>query len=118
MELDEFFDGYDQSRRLFDTLLRMIGELGPVQLNVTKSQVAFRRRKAFAWTWVPGKYLRGKFAPLVVTISLPGKDTSPRWKEIVEPYPGRFIHHLELYSVEDLDEEVRGWLLAACQAAN
>lgn len=89
----------------------MIGEFGSVQVRVTKSQVALRRDKAFAW--MPGKYLRGRSAPLVLTISLPGKDASPRWKEIVEPYPGRFNHHLELYDVEDLDEEVRDWLLAA-----
>ena len=118
MELDEFFAGYEQSRQLFDALQEMVEKLGAVELRVTKSQVAFWCRKAFAWAWIPRKYLRGKTAPLVVSISLPGRDASPRWKEIVEPYPGRFMHHLELYSVEDLDEEVQGWLQAAWRMAN
>jgi hypothetical protein len=49
-------------------------------------------------------------APLVLTLSFPYRHGSPRWKEIVEPAPGRFTHHLELYSTADIDDEVTGWL--------
>jgi hypothetical protein len=42
---------------------------------------------------------------------------SPRWKEIVEANPGRFTHHLELYSKDDVDEELRSWLQDAWTAA-
>jgi hypothetical protein len=45
------------------------------------------------------------------------RSDSPRWKEIVEPAPGRFTHHLELYDVADVDDEVRGWLRQAWEAA-
>jgi Domain of unknown function (DUF5655) len=117
MTLDEFFEGYEQSRQLFDALCSMIEALGTVELRVTKSQIAFRRNRAFAWAWVPAKYLRGKTAPLVLTLGLSGKDKSPRWKEIVEPRPGRFVHHLELYTLGQLDDEVRGWLQAAWRGA-
>lgn len=79
-------------------------------MRVTKSQVAFRRRWAFAWAWRPGKYQRGKVASLVLTLSLPDRDSSRRWKEIVEARPGHFTHHLELYAVEEIDEQVRAWL--------
>ena len=57
-------------------------------------------------------------APLVLTISFMKRDPSPRWKEIVEPTPGRFMHHLEVYSTEDLDQQVREWLSVAMAAAN
>ena len=113
LTLDEFFAGQELSRQLFDALRGVIEELGPVELRVTKSQIAFRRNQAFAWVWMPGKYLRGKTAPLVLTVSLPGQDASPRWKQIVEPAPGRFIHHLELFTVSQIDNEVRAWLRAA-----
>ena len=106
MMLEEYFEGYELSRQLFDVLRVRIEALGPVEMRVTKSQVAFRRKKGFAWAWVPGKYLRGKTAPLVLTLSLPGRDGSLRWKEIVEPKPGRFTHHLEIYTVDEIDEEV------------
>ena len=61
--------------------------------------------------------MRGNTAPLVLTIFLPRHDTSRRWKEVVEPAPARFTHHLELTDAADLDEEVRGWLREAWQAA-
>jgi hypothetical protein len=55
-------------------------------------------------------YLNGKVAPLVLTFVFHTKDASPRWKEIVEPSPGNYTHHLELFSVNDIDDQVRAWL--------
>ena len=117
MTLDEFFAGYEKSRPIFEALREAIEELGPVEMRVTKSQVAFNRKKAFAWAWVPNRYLHGKYAPLVLTLGFRYRDPSPRWKEIVEPYPGHFTHHLELYSIEDINNEVCLWLRAAWEAA-
>ena len=117
MTLDEYFAGQPDSRLIFDALRSAVDALGPVQIRVTKSQVAFRRQRAFAWAWMPGMYLRGKHAPLVLTLSLRRRDPSPRWKEIVEPAPGRFTHHLELRSTADIDDEVRSWLQEAWAAA-
>lgn len=115
--LEEFFAGWEQSRALFDALRAAVEAVGPAQVRVSKSQVAFWRKKAFARAWVPGKILRGRGAPLVLTLSLSARDPSPRWKEIVEPYPGRFTHHLELYEAADIDAEVSGWLRRAWQEA-
>ncbi len=118
MTLDEFFKNHPDARQLFEALRRLVAELGEVELAVTKSQVAFRRKKAFAWAWMPGMYLRNRpVAPLVLSLSLPARDPSPRWKEVVEPARGRFMHHLELYSADQLDDEVRQWLLRAWQMA-
>ncbi len=113
MTLDEYFEGRATSRQLFDSLRGVIESIGTAEIRVTKSQVAFWRRKAFAWAWIPGKYLHGRGAPLVLTLSFRHRDASPRWKEIVEPAPGRFTHHLELYSASDIDDEVRAWLQEA-----
>jgi Domain of unknown function (DUF5655) len=110
MTLDEFFTGHKESRRLFDAVLSTMEAIGPVELRVSKSQIAFRHGKAFAWVWIPGKYLRRKTAPLVLSLSFRKRESSPRWKEIVEPSPGRFMHHLELYSINDIDNEVHDWL--------
>jgi predicted transport protein len=117
MTLDEFFSGREESRQIFDTLRAAIDALGPVDVRVTKSQVAFRRTKAFAWAWVPDRYLRGRHAPLVLTLSFTKPNNSRRWKQIVEPAPGRFTHHLELHSGSEIDHEVRCWLHEAWQAA-
>lgn len=118
MTLDDFFAGQEEPRRIFDALSAAVEAVGPVEVRVTGSQVAFWRQRAFAWAWVPGKYLRGRdLAPLVLTVALRRWDASPRWKEIVEPRPGRFTHHLELRSAADIDEEVGAWLREAWEDA-
>jgi hypothetical protein len=114
ISLERYFAGRDPvSRELFDVVRSAIESIGPATMRVTRSQVAFRRRRAFAWTWLPGQYLRGDVAPLVLTIALPLRDASARWKEVVEPRPGRFTHHLELRSVADVDGQVLAWLREA-----
>ena len=115
--MEAFFAGQETARHLFDTLRELVESIGPAALRVTKSQVAFRRRKGFAWAWRPGQYLRGQVAPLVLTVALPERDLSPRWKQVVEPRPGIYIHHLELYASSELDGEVAEWLRRAWEAA-
>ncbi len=117
MTPDDFFLGQVESRAIFDAVRGAVDEIGPAEVRVTKSQVAFWRRKAFAWVWIPSQYLRRKAAPLVLTLGFRYRNNSPRWKKIVEPYPGRFTHHLELNSAEEVDDEVRRWLCEAWAAA-
>lgn len=110
MTLDEFFAGYEASRPIFDVLRSAIEAIGPAEMRVSKSQIAFRQRVAFAWAWIPDKYLSGGHAPLVLSVSLHHRDASARWKEIAEPAAGRFMHHLELFSADELDSQVQAWL--------
>ena len=117
MTLDKYFEGNEEARRLFDDLLERIESLGSVEIVVQKSQVAFRRNKAFAYAWRPGKYLHGRGAPLVLTLLLRRRDPSPRWKEVVEPAPGRFTHHMEIHSPSDIDDQVYRWLQEAWNQA-
>jgi hypothetical protein len=115
LTIEQFFEGFPESRKIFNSLKSMIDATGPSQVKITKSQIAFVNVKPFAWAWIPGRYLRGKTAPLVLTFSFPEKDRSPRWKEITE-VRGKFTHHLELFSSRDVDDEVRGWLEHARQS--
>ncbi|MBK8049569.1 MAG: hypothetical protein IPK16_22140 [Anaerolineales bacterium] len=113
MEVEAFFLGHVDSQAIFDVLHRLIDSIGPAEMRCTKSQVSFRRRKAFAWAWMPGQYRRGKNAPLVLTLSFRERNESPRWKSIVEPSSGGYTHHLELYSPDEIDGEVVNWLETA-----
>lgn len=115
--LDDFFGANTEARRLFDVLQGRIKAIGFSEISITTSQIAFRRKKAFAWAWLPGRYLNGKTAALVLSLSLKERDSSPRWKEIVEPARGRFMHHLEINTAADIDVEVGGWLRAAWSLA-
>ena len=115
--MDEFFAGQEASRRIFEAVREAVASIGPAELRVSKSQVAFRRRTGFAYAWMPGMYLRKGDVPLVLTVGLRRRDDSPRWKQVVEPAPGRFTHHLELRSAAEVDDEVCGWLQEAWEAA-
>ncbi|MEE9096177.1 DUF5655 domain-containing protein [Pseudarthrobacter phenanthrenivorans] len=42
---------------------------------------------------------------------------SPRFKQVVHPSPGTWMHHLELTDTSQLDAEVRDRMLAAYDAA-
>ncbi len=108
--VEDFFGEHEEARELFEAVRQVIESIGSAEMRVSKSQVAWRRRINFAFVWRPEQYLKRKAAPLVLTVDLRRRDESPRWKEVAEPYPGRFIHHLELYEVGQIDEEVRGWL--------
>ena len=116
--LEQYFSGCDlRSSAIFDGVRSAIESIGPADVRVTKSQIEFRHRRGFAWTWMPAQYLRGDVAPLVLTINLNRRDESPRWKEVVEPQPGRFTHHLELRSTEDIDVDVLNWIREAWSQA-
>lgn len=115
---DEFFAAAPAlSRALFEAVRQAVEALGPCEVRVSKSQIAFRRRWTFAAVWLPERVLKRPAAPLVLTVFLRARDDSPRWKEVVEPYPGRFTHHLELHAAAELDAQVSAWLRQAWEAA-
>lgn len=115
--LEQYLGDHPGSADLLRALRRILALVGPVEEQLTKSQLAFRRTRIVAWAWAPGQYRRGRGAPLALSFDFPSRDRSPRWKEVVEIRPGRFMHHLELWSAEDLDDEVEAWLRLAWEAA-
>ena len=53
----------------------------------------------------------------MVTIGLPHQLRSPRVAVAVEPYPGRWTHHVLISQEEQIDEELMGWLREAYEFA-
>jgi hypothetical protein len=117
MTLDEFFAEHEESRPLFDEVRNAVEALGPGTMKVSKSQVAFGRKTLFAFAWIPDMYLGRTGVPLVLTVGLWRRDGSPRWKQVVQPAPGRFTHHLEIHRISEVDDEVRAWLKEAWEDA-
>jgi hypothetical protein len=110
----EYFRGRPESRALYEVASRILLDLGDVTERVTRSQVAYWRRRPFAWLWIPAHYLRqADLAPLVLSIGLFRRERSNRWKEVVEPRPGRFMHHLELRKAEEIDGRMRALMREA-----
>lgn len=114
--VDEFFAGSPLGRDLYAAVAEAIEAFGPAAIRVTKSQVAFRRRRAFAWVWRPGRYVSSD-VPAVLSFALPEPLASARFKEVSHPSPRVWMHHLELRSTGEVDDDVRGWLALAWAAA-
>ena len=95
----------------------LLAARGEVEVRVTKSQVAFRRRRGFAYLWRPGRYLSRPDADVVLTLALGRRDASRRFKEVVHPSPTQWMHHLEVRDVAEIDDEVTGWLVEAFDRA-
>lgn len=117
MDEARLFAGHSLALSIHRAVRAAVETIGEAEVRVTKSQAGFRRRRPFAATWRPGQHLKGRGAPLVLSVYLRRRDDWPRWKEVVEPSPGRFTHHLELNAPEDVDAEVRERLAEAwCEA--
>lgn len=113
---EQVFSGSPRGLDLFHAVETLLAEPAPPALRATKSQVAFREKRGFAFLWWPGRYVASE-VPAVLSIALPRRISSARFKEIVSPSPGVWMHHLELHNEDELDAEVVGWLREARAAA-
>ena len=97
--------------------MRALSMVGEASMTVTKSQVGFRRRRGFAYVWRPGQYVDSG-VPAVLSIVLPRKVASTRFKEVAHPSTHTWMHHIELREASELDDEVIGWLAEAYASAS
>lgn len=107
-----FFDGKPLELGLYQALFaRMEATFPQASVKVQKSQISFYDRHLFAAASLPVR--RKKCWPehcLVVTAGLNRRLESPRVAVAVEPYPGRWPHHILLTDPEEIDGELMGWL--------
>ena len=115
---ESFLAGDQLALATYARVREIVAASGPFDVRATKSQVAFRRKRGFAFLWLPGRYLARPAAEVVLSIALGRHDPSPRFKEIVHPSPKQWMHHLEISAVSDIDEEVGGWLFEAAERAS
>ena len=114
---EQFFDGFPDGLKLYAAVEASVRDIGEASVHVTKSQIAFRRRKAFAYVWRPGQYVNST-VPAVLSIVLPYEVESDRIKSVAHPSPRVWMHHIELHDVGEIDEEVRDWLREALRHAS
>ena len=114
-----FFDGKPAEMALYETLFRPMEEVFPdASVKVHKSQISFYGRYLFGAVSLPVR--RKKNWPehcIVVTIGLSHQLESPRVAVAVEPYPGRWTHHVLISDEEQIDSELLGWLREAYEFA-
>ena len=112
------FAGRGASLELFQVVMDVICSLGSVQVVPRKTLVAFGRPKKFAWVWLPQMWIRQ--APsdsITLTFGLDHRLRHPGIKQVVEPYPGRFTHHVVITQASEVDITVERWLREAYELA-
>ncbi|HEX6325016.1 MAG TPA: DUF5655 domain-containing protein [Jiangellaceae bacterium] len=115
---EQFLAGTDSGLAIYRWLQSVLADGGfDFTVSTSKSQVAFRRRRGFAYLWLPGKYLRRPNVDVVLSLALSRELPSGRFKEITRSAPAIWMHHLEVHSVADLDDEMAAWLSEAAEAA-
>jgi hypothetical protein len=114
---EEFLGESSTGRAVFAALEELLAGLPDVEVRTTRSQIAFRRRRGFAYLWLPGMYLRQPRTEVVLSIATDREIRSPRFAEVVHPAPGTWQHHLDVRDTRDLDDEVARWLREAYERA-
>lgn len=114
--VERYFAGAPNALELYRTVERMAAGVGPHETRVSKSQISFRRHRGYAYCWRPDLYVKST-VPLVLSLALPRNLGSPRFKQIVHPAAGIWMHHLELADGTQLDSEVLGWMREAYDSA-
>jgi hypothetical protein len=116
-DVEEFFAGHPAALAVHRKVRAMVESIGPADVRVTRSQVALRRRRGFAYLWLPGRWLAHPDAEVVLSVALGRHDDSARFKEVVHPAREIWMHHLEVQSLDDLDAQVLAWLREAFEHA-
>lgn len=114
----QFFDRYPDAIPLYEKIEKCVEDLVPeVRIKVQKTQISFYNRHMFACVSFAG-VRRKKDCPdcyIVVTFGLEHKAESPRIDIATEPYPNRWTHHVLISELEEIDDELMGWIREAAE---
>ena len=113
-----FFQEKPEALGLYEALEeRILAEIPDVNVKAQKTQITFYNRHNFAFVSVlPVR--KAKERPKVyitVTFGLSYQKVSPRIDVATEPYPNRWTHHVLVASMEEIDDELLGWLKEAAE---
>ncbi len=115
---EKLFIGKPVQFRLYRHVRDFITSIGQVGLDVRKTQISFGWKKKFAWVWLPMEWdTRRPPTSIVVSFALGEPIDDPRIVQVVEPRPGRWMHHVIIQTESDLNEDVKGWLRQAYEFA-
>jgi hypothetical protein len=113
--VEHLFGGKPFAVSVVDRVRRMVAGIGESAMRTTKSQIAFRRRRGFAYLWPP--VFGNGDVEIVLSFALDRPVDSPRFKQVAHAAPHVWMHHLEIRDLAQLDDEVRAWLREAYEKA-
>ena len=110
-----FFDNAPEALPLYGAVREMIlSGCAGAGLRVQKTQITFHGRHVFACVSLPRRKVRDNAdAHIIVTLGLGRRVDDPRVWRSVEPYPGRWTHHVIVKSIDEADGQLNGWIREA-----
>ena len=111
-----FFDSKQDALPLYESFREAVLEKVPdTRIEVKKTQISFFTKHMFAAaSFTPVRKAKERPDPfLTVTFGLRCRKNSPRIAATVEPYPGRWTHHVIIGSTEEVDAELMGFIREA-----
>ena len=113
-EIEAFFAGKTEAKALFMAVDRKIRAIGPAIIKVRKTQISFATRTQFAWVWMPQPTDRKRpMHSLVLSFGCGRQIVHDQIVEAIEPYPGRWTHHVIIAEEADLTGALDAWLREA-----
>ena len=111
-----FFDEKPAAIPLYEAFAkRLLAEIDNVTVKVQKTQISVSNRYNFAFvSLLPVR--KAKERPetwITVTAGLRYKKELPRIDVASEPYANRWTHHMLISSVDEIDDELMGWIKEA-----
>ena len=94
------------ARELFDALLAMVKQCGPVKVLPEKTRIAFQVRMSFIAVQVRRNYLVGHFV-------FARRLAHPRFLRVETFSPRNHLHAFRLDSLAELDDEFAAWICEA-----
>ena len=96
---------------------RLFAEIDNVTVKVQKTQISFSNKYNFAFaSFLPVR--KAKERPetyITVTFGLQYRKESPRIDAASEPYQNRWTHHMLISSMDEIDDELMGWIKEAAE---
>ncbi|MEH6905250.1 MULTISPECIES: DUF5655 domain-containing protein [Neobacillus] len=113
-DVERFFTGQEKHISLFQAVEETINSIGPVTIEVKKSVISIGTKTKFAWIWMPQPWSSTRPEDcLALTFVVDRYIEDEKIVEAVEPYPGRWIHHVIIKMEADLNKDVYQWLSEA-----
>lgn len=116
--VEKFFAAQPEALVLYQKIEKAILDLAKATIDFQKSQISFGCKRKFAWVWLPVRKVKNRpDLYVILSLSLGRRLDSRRVVEVIESYPGRWMHHLIISRPDELDDELLGWIGEAIDSA-
>ena len=112
-EVLAFLGGAPGPISLFEAWEEAVLACGESTMKVSKTQISWGNPLQFAVLSQPRRAAQRRIGALLATLGLGHRVEHPHILQAVEPYPGRWTHHVLVTEADQIDEELMGWLREA-----